>query len=307
MKMLKILFFAPIKINMKTIILMIVPGLCILSLLSCSSPQGLASQVQDTKKNSIPPTNETINSLTDLEGIKSRGVLVVGTAITKPFEYYDPETEELTGFDVEIAKYVADKMGVRIEWIEMPFANLLPALEEQKVDMTIAAMYITEEREALVDFSRPYIKTGLVMVTQADSADEIQSIQDLAGRSVGVKIGATGEALAKEFIAQGIPLKLVEYQDSLDSLMDLEVGRVDVVFNDYLNTLIYINEYKSDLYIFSDPKGNINFLSQVGVGIAVHPLNQDLLNEINIILMDMEKTGITDKLVKTWLFAPNAQ
>jgi ABC-type amino acid transport substrate-binding protein len=291
-------------VNKRILLSLFAAGVCMLSLLSCSSPQSLPSQPEDNRNKSPSPDLKVDETLTDLERIKASGLLVVGTAITKPFEYYDPETKELNGFDVEIANHIADQLGVRIKWVEMPFANLLPALEEQKVDMTIAAMYITEEREAQVDFSRPYIKTGLVMVSQADSADQIQSIQDLAGRSVGVKIGATGETFAKELIAQGIPLNLVEYQNTLDSLLDLEVGRVDVVFNDYLNTLIYINEYKSDLHIFSDLKGGINFLSQVGLGIAVHPSNQDLLNEINRILSDMEETGFTDRLYKTWLLAP---
>jgi ABC-type amino acid transport substrate-binding protein len=299
-------FISVRKPNKISILFSILAGLCILILLSCSSSQELVTQVQNDKKNTLPVNNETPNSLRDLERIKSRGVLIVGTAITKPYEYYDPETKELTGFDVEIAKHIANELGVRIEWVEMPFANLIPALIEQKVDMTIAAMYITDEREAQVDFSRPYIKTGLVMVTQTDSSDEIQSIQELAGHSVGVKIGATGEALANELLAQGIPLKVIEYQDSLDSLMDLEVGRVDVVFNDYLNTLIYINEYDSDLHIFTDSQGSINFLSQAGLGIAVHPLNQDLLNEINTILSEMEKTGVTDQLYRTWLVAPHS-
>ena len=293
--------FTLIEANKKYLRSVIAACLCVLSILSCSSPKELSLQTPDNKKNILPTKAEI--SYTDLAGIESRGVLVVGTAITKPFEYYDSETNELTGFDVEIAKHITNEMGVRIEWVEMPFANLLPALEEKKVDITIAAMYITDEREARVDFSKPYINTGLVMVTKADSANEIMSIQDLAGKSVGVKIGATGETLAKEFLAQGIALNLVGYQDSLDSMLDLEVGRVDAVFNDYLNTLIYIHEYDSDLNIFADPKGNINYLSQVGLGIAVHPSNQDLLNEINSILIEMEQTGITNELYKTWLFS----
>ncbi len=70
----------------------------------------------------------------------------VGTALTEPFEYHDLQTGELVGFDVAIAQRIADRLNVEIEWVEMPFANLIPALEDQYVDMTIAAMYITPER-----------------------------------------------------------------------------------------------------------------------------------------------------------------
>ncbi len=243
----------------------------------------------------------TKNSRSSLAQIQARGVLSVGTAITEPFEYHDPATGELIGFDIDTAEYIADKLGVKLQWVEMPFANLIPSLQDRKVDMIIAAMYIKPEREELVDFSEPYINTGLVMVARPDLQAQIKTVQDLAGLKVGVKIGATGAELAQDLIAAGIALESVEYKTTFDSFLDLEVGRVDVVFNDYLNTLVYIKDSQSDLEIVSTDAGEVNFLSQVGLGIAVHQGDRELLELINSVLVDMRQESTFDRLHENWL------
>ena len=151
-----------------------------------------------------------------LAEIQAKGVLVVGTAITEPFEFYHPQTGELVGFDVDTTGVIADRLGVELVWVEMPFANLIPSLQECKVDMTIAAMYITPERETLVDFAEPYLDTGLVMVVRPELLGEVKVVEDLGGLRVGVKIGATGAQLAQELVERGIPLEVVEYKDTFD-------------------------------------------------------------------------------------------
>ncbi len=246
-----------------------------------------------------PPLEE--NYSTSLDLIQTRGVLIVGTAITEPFEFRDPTTSELIGFDVDTAQYIADKLGVKLEWVEMPFANLIPALSDRKVDMTIAAMYIKPEREELVDFSEPYLNTGLVMVARPTLQEQIHTVEDLVGLKVGVKIGATGATLAQELIAEGITLEIKEYKNTFDSFLDLEVGRVDVVFNDYLNSLAYIKDTQADFKIITHASGKINFLSQVGLGIAVHQGDQELLEIINSALIEMEEKGTFDQMKETWL------
>ena len=236
-----------------------------------------------------------------LAQIQAKGVLVVGTAITEPFVFHHPESGDLIGFDVDTAGVIADRLGVELVWVEMPFANLIPSLQDRKVDMTIAAMYINPERETLVDFAEPYINTGLVMVGRPARQEQVHTVEDLAGLSVGVKIGATGAHLAQDLIDQGIHLEIVEYKDTFDSILDLEVGRVDVVFNDYLNTLVYIKDSQADIEIVTDESGEINFLSQVGLGIALNSGDQDLLDEINAALAAMRGDGTFNRLKATWL------
>ncbi len=236
-----------------------------------------------------------------VEQLKEKGTLVVGTAITNPFEFYDPVTGQLVGFDIDVANYLASKLEVSAEFVEMPFASLLPALQTRQVDMTIAAMYIKPEREEVVDFATPYATSGLVMVALPNVAGKINSAEDLSGLRVGVKLGATGDTLAGTLIDQGINLKRIPYTNTADSLTAMENGHVDVVLNDFINTLAYLQDTDSNAQIIRDSYGDVAFLSSVGLGIAVHTGDAELLAKINQILEEMQTNGELDSLRKKWL------
>ncbi len=267
-------------------------------LIGCSK-QTVTSPTTPIKQ---PTPGKTIDGPhSNLAQIKERGVLIVGTAITKPFEFFDPDTGELTGFDIDLTNFIARQLGVKVEFVEMSFANLIPALQDGKVDMTIAAMYITSEREEQIDFSDAYLTSGLVMVKHPRLQKNIQRVDDLAGLKIGVKIGSTGAKLAHDLVAQGIDLTVIEYKDTFDSFLDLEVERVDVIFNDYLNTLAYIKNSKSNVIVVIDDSGEAIYLSQVGLGIAVHQGNEELLDQVNSSLIKMDQTGDFQKLYETWL------
>lgn len=274
---------------------------CLVLIILLLTP-GCSTDLLPTKSESLLPSppNE-VQYQSRLAEIQARGVLRVGTAITEPFEYHDPKTDALIGFDVDTAQYIADAMGVELEWIEMSFANLIPALQDRDVDMTIAAMYIRPEREELVDFSQSYINTGLVMVASPTLYPKIQSVQDLGGLKVGVKIGATGATMAQDLISSGITLVIVEFKDTFDSFLNLEVGRVDVIFNDFLNSLAYIKDTNANLEIITGATGEIIFLSHAELGIAVHQGDQELLDVINSVVQEMEENGSFDRLKNTWL------
>lgn len=256
----------------------------------------VSEEMEDTEEAEAEEAEETT-----LAQVQEEGVLVVGTAITKPFEYHDPDTNELIGFDVDVANYIADELGVEVEFVEMPFASLIPSLQTRKVDMTIAAMYIKPEREEVVDFADPYMETGLVMVVPPELESEVTTTDDLSGKAVGVKIGATGDALAQDLIAQGIDLERKEYKETLESFADLEAGRIDAVLNDYLNTIAYLQDTGSELLIVSEENGDPLFLSHVGLGIAVHDGDEALLAAVDDALDQMESDGTYDELYEKWL------
>jgi ABC-type amino acid transport substrate-binding protein len=145
------------------------------------------------------------------------------------------------------------------------------------------------------------------MVVEPHLVNEIMEIDDLNGCSVGVKIGSTGAKLADDLHDGGMDLTIKEYKDTFESLLDLEVGRVDVVFNDYLNTLVYLKDASSDLQIVQTAGGEVHFLSQAGLGIAVSAGEAELLAEINTSLAAMKQDGTLEQLHQSWLMAEREQ
>jgi ABC-type amino acid transport substrate-binding protein len=290
-----------LKISTLRIMSYLIPSIILgaLILLVACQPDKPSEETYEYSENNIPASIDVNQSSLIL--IKERGVLRVGTAITDPFEYYDPKSGELIGFDVDLMKRIAEDLNVKIEWTEMSFAGLLPSVQDRNVDAAIAAIYIKKEREEVVDFSEPYIQTGLVMAVRPELVSSVKSIDDLSGLKVGVKIGATGAELAQDLVVRGIDIEIVEYKDTLSSLLDLEVGRLEVVFNDYLNTKKYISDANSDLQIVLDENNEINFLSNVGLGIAVHKGEFELLSIINRTLDCMRQNGELKYLEEKWI------
>lgn len=229
-----------------------------------------------------------------LRDIQQAGTLMIGTALTSPFEYHDPNINNLVGFDVDLATLIADRLGVALEWKEMAFADLLSELNAGKVDMVIAAMYITPERETLVDFTQPYLATGLVMVIQTGDT-RISDFESLEGKTLGVKEGATGERWADALRdAQGIEMTILRYENTLDSLDDLAAGLLDVVINDKLNTLEYIKTHPQ-VQITGD------VFDPAGLGIAVQTGDDDLRAFLNETLADLQQSGDIDRLFDKWI------
>lgn len=228
-----------------------------------------------------------------LQELQQQGRLTVGTALTAPFEFHDPETGALVGFDVEIAKAIAARLGVPIEWKEMAFADLLPTLEKGEVDLVIAAMYITPERQQRVAMSDSYLATGLVMVVRATET-RLNRADDLAGRVVGVKEGATGARFARRLQDQGMAFTIQEYADTRDSLEDLSRGFADVVLNDKINSMEYIKTHH-DLKIVGD------ILEPASLGMAVRQGDTELLALVNDVLQSLRDTGKLEDFYAHWI------
>ena len=98
------------------------------------------------------------------------GTILVGTdAGLAPFEFKDPQTEEIVGFDMDIIKAVAKAVGDEAKIQNMQFAGIIPALQTNMIDVAVAAITITEERKKQVDFTDPYYIGGSVIVVRKDN------------------------------------------------------------------------------------------------------------------------------------------
>ena len=116
-----------------------------------------------------------------LAEIQEEGTLVIGTEGTyPPFTFHD-DSGELTGFDVEIAREVADRLGVEAEFLETQWDAMFAGLDAERFDMVANQVGINEERQESYDFSEPYITSTAVLVV-AEGNEEIQSFDDLEGK-----------------------------------------------------------------------------------------------------------------------------
>ncbi|MDF2524792.1 MAG: hypothetical protein K0R31_2433 [Clostridiales bacterium] len=256
-----------------------------LTMLVSACGQSSASKDSTSTKNTTKSTR--------IEEIKKAGKLILATGNYRPFEYHDEKTDKIIGYDIDVAEKIAAKIGVPLEVREMQFTSLVPTLQNGQADFVIAAMYITDERRKVVDFAEPYMKTGMVIAVRSENSD-IKTTDDLKGKVVGVKAGATSEKVAQELKDMGMNITIKSYKETVDYLLDLENGRLDAAINDLLNQLEY-NKTHPNVKVVGDPFTNSE------LGIAIKKGDSELVELINSVLKEMKDSGESDKLYKKWL------
>ncbi|WP_020611049.1 basic amino acid ABC transporter substrate-binding protein [Sediminispirochaeta bajacaliforniensis] len=231
--------------------------------------------------------------LSVLSGCQKKNELVMGTnAAFPPFEYIGgADGNAVVGFDVEIAKAIAEKAGKTLRIEDMEFDSLLTALNADKIDFAIAGMTITDEREKSVDFSDPYYEaTQAVIVRKADNP--ISTKDDLNGKKISVQLGTTGNEIAKEFTDDS---NIVAFNTGFEAIMELKNGKVDAMIIDEQPAQNFIRQ-NSDLEIVS-----LDFDPEY-YGIAVKEgKSSELLPIINATLKELKANGTYDKLLSEYM------
>lgn len=166
-----------------------------------------------------------------LQTVKARGALKVAMEGTyPPFNFKDQKTGELVGYDVDVAKLVAAKLGVKPEFVTTEWASILAGLASGKYDVIISQVGINPKREQVFDFSSPYIYSSPMLIVRKDDKNNWTSLEQLKGKRVGAGQGSVYEAQAKA--VAGIDVK--SYPAAPENLADLAAGRIDAALNDSL-------------------------------------------------------------------------
>ena len=228
-----------------------------------------------------------------IDQIKKNGKLILATGNYRPFEYHDEKTNKIIGYDIDVAEAIAKNIGVPLVIQEMQFTGLIPSLQNGQADFVIAAMYITPQRREIVDFAEPYMDTGMTVVVRKDD-NAIKGPNDLNGKTVGVKAGATSEKVVQDMNAKGAKITIKSYKETVDHNLDLQNGRLDAAVNDLLNQLEY-NKTNPALKVVGEP------FTKAQLGIAVKKGDKELLALINTVLKELKQSGESDKLYKKWL------
>ena len=157
----------------------------------------------------------------ELVRILEEGVLKVGVEGTYPPVTYHDETGVLTGFDVEVAQAVGEKLGVKVEFVEAEWDALLAAVDSGRIDTVINAVSVTDERQEKYDFTEPYVSVYYNVIVKGDN-NSIQSLEDLNGKKAGLNITSAFASRIEELGAEIVVI------DSLQEAIDLvTTGRAD--------------------------------------------------------------------------------
>jgi His/Glu/Gln/Arg/opine family amino acid ABC transporter permease subunit len=169
--------------------------------------------------------------------VKASGVLRVGTeGVYSPFSYHDPATGQLVGYDVDVARAVADKLGVKVEFVETPWDAIFAALEANRFDVVANEVTINEERKQKYDLSEPYSVGEGLIVTRAND-NSVKSLDDIKGKVAGETATSNWAQVARD---HGARVEAVE--GFTQAIKLLNQGRVDLVINDSIAVYAYLAE-----------------------------------------------------------------
>lgn len=208
-----------------------------------------------------------------------------------PFEMLDQETGEMTGFDMDIIRELAERAGFEYDLNTMDFNGIIPAVQTGTVDIAIAGITITDERAQVVDFSDPYYDSGLQILVGADQ-DAVETVDDLAGMKIGTKIGSTSFDYLTENL--GDSATITPYPGSSDMYMALLGGSVDAVFYDAPN-VAYFAKTRGEGRV--KVVGPLYEGQQYGIAFVK---GSELVAPVNEALAAMREDGTYDEIHAKW-------
>ncbi len=242
-------------------------------------------------------TKTTVNesSAPVLDRIVKKGELVVGTAASMPPLNMTTKEGEIIGFEIDIAAYMAEAMGVNLRIEAIPFSDLLAALESGKIDMVLSGMTITAQRNLKVAFVGPYFVSGKAFLTKdkniaaAKEGSEINS----PDRTLVALKGSTSQAFVEEVITQAKLLTTDNYDDAVAMVIE---GKADALVADYPICAVSVMRYPDEGLISIFTK-----LTYEPIGIAVPAGDPMLVNWVENFLRNLVGSGRMEALAASWL------
>lgn len=224
------------------------------------------------------------------------GSTVYKVAMEPTFPPFDTTNEagELDGFDVDLMNAIAEDQGFELEWTELGFDGLIPALESNQIDIIASGMWASPERGKVVNFSDTYYDSGLVLAVAKDN-NTIKGDADLTSdMKVAAQIGTSSADLVQQWAKDGKIAEAKIYDKVNDAVMDLQNGTVSALLNDKPVTTEYMAKQPGKIKIVGD------ILNEESYGFAVNKENTELLDKINAGLKNVVENGTYDELLAKW-------
>ena len=230
-----------------------------------------------------------------LERILSSGELRAGTTGDVPSLTMRDRDGQLIGLEIDLVRAMAANMNLKVRFVEIPFAELIPALERGEIDLAVAGMTITPERNARVAFAGPYFISGNTLLTRKRELAEIEDAAQLDDPKLSI---ATLEAsTSARFVSTHMPkAKLVTKPDNEGTVKALLAGEVDAVISDLqVCTVARWRNPDAELHMRYAP------FTTEPLGIALPPDSPLLLNLVTNYLNTLQETGELSQMKAKWL------
>ena len=229
-----------------------------------------------------------------LARIVETGELRVGTSGDQPPFTALSKEGTLMGYEVTLAEYLAEAMGVKLKLVRKPFAELLPALQNRDVDIVMSGLTITPERNVKFVFVGPYIVSGKSILTKAkrmDALDEVDEINSSFVTVVALK-NSTSQRFAEVNMPRAKLVKAADYQAAVKMVLD---GKADLMVADYpICAISMLRHPKAGLAILDEP------LTLEPIGVALPADAFQMYNLIENFLGALQMTGVLQKLEQEW-------
>jgi len=269
--------------------------LVVLALTRCGSNNNGNNAPSSAPSNNAANGGSSANADSNLlNEIKTAGVIKVGLMGTyAPYNFLN-DNKEIDGFDADIAKEVAKRLGVKVEFAPQEFSGLIPSLQAGKIDAIISQVTITDERKQQIDFTQPYITNEVKIIVKEDN-DSITKLEDFKGKNIGVGLGTNDESyLRNDVLPQVGNFEIKTYDDVITSLQDLNAGRIDATINNLyaLKPIVDKNGYKI--------KAVGDAIKSDQAGIAIRKNNPEFLAALDQALTDMKADGTYNTIFQKW-------
>jgi polar amino acid transport system substrate-binding protein len=229
-----------------------------------------------------------------MERILSKGELVVGTSGAQPPLTAVSKTGQIIGMDADMARAMADAMGVTVSFKILPFAELLPALETGQVDVILSGMTITPARNRTVAFVGPYLASGKGILTLSDRYAALQEAHGLNAPEVNIAVlkGSTSQEYAQALMPKATLMPTDSYEAAIDSLLQ---KKADVVVADYPFCALTAYRYQGKGLLAG--KAPLTF-EPLGIAMAEDSL---LINWTQNFMVLLQGSGQLKSLHQKWL------
>lgn len=250
----------------------------------------------------VETTGEPVKEATvSSPAIDSSGTLTVCTALSfgTPPNYYFDENHEPKGLEVEMATYVAEHLGLKVNVLETAFASLIPTLQAGQCDVIMSSLYIKPERLEVVDFV-PYLVQGSAVAVPTGNPKSITGMDDsLCGQNVVAVVGTTAALNSKQqsekCIAAGKKaVSLSELDTAAAGAQMVSTGQMDAYAGTSPTVLYYQRESGGSFEIAGESYGLID------VGAAVEKGNQTLLTAVDEAFSEMRSSGTYEEILAKW-------